>query len=95
MMCSGRLKNDSLCLRLQCESKFCVASRCNGQEFDIQRPDLITLLALSISIKIYLHITIISKSISLAETSLVHVSENAPELFLFFLSDCTVRCCFL
>ena len=30
MVCSGWLKNDSLCLRLQHSSKYCVASRCNG-----------------------------------------------------------------
>ena len=39
MVCCGCLKNDSLCLRLYCSSKCCVASRCNGLELDIQRPD--------------------------------------------------------
>ena len=39
MVCSGWLKNDSLCLRLQRSSKCCVASRCNGLWLDIQRPD--------------------------------------------------------
>ena len=39
MVCSGWLKNNSLCLRLQRLSKFCVASRRNGLGIDIQRPD--------------------------------------------------------
>ena len=30
MLCSGWFKNDSLYLRLQCSSKCCIASRCNG-----------------------------------------------------------------
>ena len=40
MVCSGWLKNDSLCLRMKRSSK-CVACRCNGQRLDIQRPDQI------------------------------------------------------
>ena len=39
MVCSGWLKNDSLCLCLLPSSKCCVASRCNGLGLDIQRPD--------------------------------------------------------
>ena len=39
MMCSGWLKDGSLCLRLLLSSKYCAASRCNGLGFDIQRPD--------------------------------------------------------
>ena len=39
MVCSGWLKNDSLCLRLRRSSKYYVASWCNGLELDIQRPD--------------------------------------------------------
>ena len=39
MVCSGWLKNDSLCLCLCCSSKCYVASRCNGLVIDIQRPD--------------------------------------------------------
>ena len=41
MVCSGCLKNDSLCLRLWCSSKCCVANQCNGLELDIQTPDQI------------------------------------------------------
>ena len=41
MVCCGCLKNDSLCLRLYRSSKCCVASRCNGLELDIQKPDKI------------------------------------------------------
>ena len=39
MLCSGWLKKDSLCLRLQLSSKCYVASRCNGLRLGIQRPD--------------------------------------------------------
>ena len=39
MVCSGWLKNESLCLHLWCSSKCCVAGRCNGLGLDIQRPD--------------------------------------------------------
>ena len=35
MVCSVWLKNDSLCLHLQCSSKSCVASRCNGLGLDL------------------------------------------------------------
>ena len=41
MVCSGWLKNDSLCLRMKCSSKCCAACRCNGWRHDIQRPDQI------------------------------------------------------
>ena len=41
MVCSGLLKNDSLCLRMKRSSKCCTACRCNGQRRDIQRPDQI------------------------------------------------------
>ena len=39
MICSGWLKNDSLCLRLKCSSECCVASRCYGLGLDIQKSD--------------------------------------------------------
>ena len=39
MVCSGWLKNDSVCLRFKRSSKCCVASRYNGLRLDIQRPD--------------------------------------------------------
>ena len=38
-MCSGWLKNNSLCLRLQRSSRYCVASRSNGLGLDRQSPD--------------------------------------------------------
>ena len=41
MVCSAWPKNDSLCLRMKCSSKFCAACRCNGRTLDIQGPDQI------------------------------------------------------
>ena len=41
IVCSGWLKNDSLCLRMKRSSKCCAACRCNGRRLDIQRPDQI------------------------------------------------------
>ena len=39
MVCSGWLRNDSLCLCLHLSSKCYVTSWCNGLGIDIQRPD--------------------------------------------------------
>ena len=55
MLCTGWLKNDSLCLRLQCSSECCVAV--NVMDWDLTYKDLMKLILscqLSISIKIYL-----------------------------------------
>ena len=39
MVCSGWLKNDSLCLHLYRSSKCCVAGRCKFLRLKIQKPD--------------------------------------------------------
>ena len=39
MVCSGWLKNDSLCLHLEHSSKYCVASQYNGLGLDKKIPD--------------------------------------------------------
>ena len=105
MVCSGSLKNDSLCLSLKCSSKWCIASWYNGLGLDIQRPDQINFVLPQVFplkfIWDHFYISINHKCIFFnwkitsspyLETLLISMIKY---LLLFFLSDRNVRCFFL
>ena len=89
MVCSGLLKNNSLCLPFLGSSKCCAACWCNGWRLDIKDLMKLTLSCLSISIKIYITIIYITTFISpsftrvffLTATSLAHVMWNVPDKY--------------